>query len=77
MSEEREQDNQYEQCLRLCWDYTILCMTKGHVLVRLEKESTEYASYSHDNNGNCFSGFYTKDKNAAKQDFLERAWAYV
>lgn len=57
--------------LNLPWDYEVLAITETHVLVFLE-EKEEYVSYQHDNKGNAFCGFYTKDKAAATNDFVKR-----
>lgn len=57
----------------LAWDYKVLAITKTHVLVFLEDEcKQEYVSYSHDNQGNCHSGVYTRDRQAAIANFVER-----
>ena len=62
----------------LSWDYKVLAITETHALVFLaDKDKQEYVSYSHDNHGNCHSGFYTRNRGDAIDNFVKRMRIYL
>lgn len=60
----------------LPWDHEVLAITETHMLL-LNTEKKEYVSFQHDNKGVVYSGFYTKDKTRATDDFVKRMRIYL
>lgn len=60
------------QNLKLPWEHDVLALTKTHALVYIPVKE-EWVAYSHNNLGDCYTGFYTRDKEAAFEDFCRRA----
>jgi len=64
--------------LNINWDHEVLAITKNHVLVYLtEEHKKEYVSYARDDKGGVYSGFYTRDKVKATDDFVKRMRIYL
>jgi len=64
--------------LKINWDHEVLAITKTHVLVYLSEEhKQEYVSYSRGEEGNVYSGFYTRDKARAVDNFVGRMRVYL
>ena len=62
------------QDFKIGWEFTVLAVTRTHALVFLEDVcKKEWVSYEHDNDGNLFSGFYTKDRKAAVAHYQRRS----
>lgn len=55
----------------LPWDHKVLAITETHMLLHLT-DKKEYVCYEHNNKGAVYSGFYTRDKTRATDDFVKR-----
>jgi len=64
--------------LNLAWEHEVLAITENHVLVYLSEEhKQEYVSYSRDGKGNVHSGFYTRNRTEAIDNFIGRMRVYL
>lgn len=65
--------------LSIPWDHEVLAATNSKILVELDKGSglKEYVVWDYDDEGNCYNGTYTPDKQYAIGRFKETAFLYL